>query len=461
MVAAAYVHTIRKWGPDRVAGFSPIPAMSMVSHASGARFTSLIGGSMLSLLRLVRRPAGRLAAGVRRPDRRARVRRLVGRRLPGHVGLQRAGHPHPGRALDDRGPLPRPEGRRGLARLRRQREVRRRVAGHPARHRRRAGDGDGPRDPQGVLRRPGDAVLRRLHEEYTDLPYLVALEPGAGRHVPGRQVPHRRRPAGARRRGERRTSRPCWSTGAPATWWCPTARSATGSATPGVGQVEPRPRRRRPAADPARARADETVSVELPRFDDVDGTPGSLPREVPGPAGRRPAGDHGLRPDAGAVRRRPGRAGRRLRHVVRRRERALHAGLAGADHRRAGVRGRPDRARVRAERRGVQGPLDDPDGRRHQPLVPLRHDLPRLPRADHAHRLPGRQRRRLGALRRPGEVPPGHRLGAARLRPGLEAAAAADDPHGLLVPAHRPVPLRHVRRGHGLGQDRAAGCSPG
>ncbi|HET6651868.1 MAG TPA: nitrate reductase subunit alpha [Nocardioides sp.] len=48
MVAAAYVHTIRKWGPDRVAGFSPIPAMSMVSHASGARFTSMLGGSMLS-----------------------------------------------------------------------------------------------------------------------------------------------------------------------------------------------------------------------------------------------------------------------------------------------------------------------------------------------------------------------------------------------------------------------------
>ena len=48
MYAAANVHTIRKWGPDRIAGFSPIPAMSMVSHASGARFTSLIGGSMLS-----------------------------------------------------------------------------------------------------------------------------------------------------------------------------------------------------------------------------------------------------------------------------------------------------------------------------------------------------------------------------------------------------------------------------
>ncbi|MFC5999595.1 nitrate reductase subunit alpha [Quadrisphaera sp. GCM10027208] len=48
MVAAAHVHTIRHWGPDRVAGFSPIPAMSMVSHASGARFISLIGGTMLS-----------------------------------------------------------------------------------------------------------------------------------------------------------------------------------------------------------------------------------------------------------------------------------------------------------------------------------------------------------------------------------------------------------------------------
>jgi nitrate reductase / nitrite oxidoreductase, alpha subunit len=48
IVAAAHVYTIKRFGPDRVAGFSPIPAMSMVSHASGARFVSLIGGSMLS-----------------------------------------------------------------------------------------------------------------------------------------------------------------------------------------------------------------------------------------------------------------------------------------------------------------------------------------------------------------------------------------------------------------------------
>ena len=46
--AAAQVHTIRTWGPDRIAGFSPIPAMSMVSHAAGARYHALLGAPMLS-----------------------------------------------------------------------------------------------------------------------------------------------------------------------------------------------------------------------------------------------------------------------------------------------------------------------------------------------------------------------------------------------------------------------------
>ena len=48
IIAAANVHTIKTWGPDRVFGFSPIPAMSMVSYASGARYLSLIGGTLLS-----------------------------------------------------------------------------------------------------------------------------------------------------------------------------------------------------------------------------------------------------------------------------------------------------------------------------------------------------------------------------------------------------------------------------
>ena len=48
MTAAAHVHTIKTYGPDRCTGFSPIPAMSMVSHAAGARFINLIGGVMNS-----------------------------------------------------------------------------------------------------------------------------------------------------------------------------------------------------------------------------------------------------------------------------------------------------------------------------------------------------------------------------------------------------------------------------
>ncbi|RQP22669.1 nitrate reductase subunit alpha [Piscinibacter terrae] len=48
IVAAANIHTIKKHGPDRIIGFSPIPAMSMVSYAAGSRYLSLIGGVCMS-----------------------------------------------------------------------------------------------------------------------------------------------------------------------------------------------------------------------------------------------------------------------------------------------------------------------------------------------------------------------------------------------------------------------------
>ncbi|WP_370616811.1 nitrate reductase subunit alpha [Mumia sp. Pv 4-285] len=48
IAAAAHVNTIKTYGPDRCAGFSPIPAMSMVSHCIGTRFIQLIGGVMTS-----------------------------------------------------------------------------------------------------------------------------------------------------------------------------------------------------------------------------------------------------------------------------------------------------------------------------------------------------------------------------------------------------------------------------
>jgi len=48
LMAAANVHTIKEHGPDRIAGFSPIPAMSMLSYAAGARMLQLMGGISLS-----------------------------------------------------------------------------------------------------------------------------------------------------------------------------------------------------------------------------------------------------------------------------------------------------------------------------------------------------------------------------------------------------------------------------
>ena len=48
LMAAANIYTAKKYGPDRVFGFSPIPAMSMLSYAAGARFLQLFGGVNLS-----------------------------------------------------------------------------------------------------------------------------------------------------------------------------------------------------------------------------------------------------------------------------------------------------------------------------------------------------------------------------------------------------------------------------
>ena len=48
IIAAANAYTAKTHGPDRIFGFSPIPAMSMVSYAAGSRYLSLIGGVCMS-----------------------------------------------------------------------------------------------------------------------------------------------------------------------------------------------------------------------------------------------------------------------------------------------------------------------------------------------------------------------------------------------------------------------------
>ncbi len=48
IIAAANIYTAKQHGPDRIIGFSPIPAMSMVSYAAGSRYLSLMGGTCMS-----------------------------------------------------------------------------------------------------------------------------------------------------------------------------------------------------------------------------------------------------------------------------------------------------------------------------------------------------------------------------------------------------------------------------
>ena len=95
LIAAAHVHTVAAYGPDRTAGFTRHPG-----HVDGllrGRYPLLLAARRHHpvVLRLVRRPAHRLAPGLRRPDRRARVGRLVERLLPHPLGHQPARSPAP------------------------------------------------------------------------------------------------------------------------------------------------------------------------------------------------------------------------------------------------------------------------------------------------------------------------------------------------------------------------------
>ncbi len=48
VIAASIIYTIKRYGSDRIIGFSPIPAMSFLSYAGGSRFLQLLGGVNLS-----------------------------------------------------------------------------------------------------------------------------------------------------------------------------------------------------------------------------------------------------------------------------------------------------------------------------------------------------------------------------------------------------------------------------
>ena len=102
------------------------------------------------LLRLVLRPAAGLADDLGRADRCAGIRRLVQLQLHYRLGLQRAADPDPGCPLLHRSALQRHQNHRHHSGLFGSGQTVRPLAGAEARHRQRAGDGHGPRDPQNL-----------------------------------------------------------------------------------------------------------------------------------------------------------------------------------------------------------------------------------------------------------------------------------------------------------------------
>ena len=162
IIAAAHVYTVKRWGPDRIAGFSPIPAMSPVSYASGSRFLELIGAPMLSFY-----------------DWYADLPNASPQMFGDQTDVPESGDWWDAGYLIMWGsnvPMTRTPDAHWMteARYRGQKVV----AVSPdyaenvkfadewvacrARHRRRARDGDGARHPQGVLRRPAGRVLHGL-----------------------------------------------------------------------------------------------------------------------------------------------------------------------------------------------------------------------------------------------------------------------------------------------------------
>ena len=249
------------------------------------------------VLRLVRGYADRLPAGLRRSDGRAGIRRLVEFRVPHAVGLEPADHPHPRRAFHDGGTVQGAEGRGGKPGLRRPHEIRRRLAAVFPRKRRRARHGDGARDPHRVLSRPAGGLFHRLRQEIhrSAVPGHPAQE---RRRIRSGQVPDR---CGSRpRSGSGRASNRAHGFG--------DRRTGIPERHPGValleirrGQVEPRPRGRRPGADDARPRwrigrrGPAAIRHRRDRGRNVD------PARRPGGDGRWAPGHHRVRPAARAV----------------------------------------------------------------------------------------------------------------------------------------------------------------
>ena len=344
MVAAAHVYTTRRWGPDRVIGFSPIPAMSMASFAAGTRYHALIGGTLLSFYDWyadlpVASPQiwgdqtdvpesgdwwnstylvmwGSNIPVTRTPDAhflteaRYRGTKVVAVSPDYADNVKFADDwlaPHPGTD----GALAMAMGHVVLTEFFRDRKV---------------------------------PYFTDYARRFTDLPFLVTLRPlGDGAYTPDRFLTAA--DLGAEDRGA--THRTVLLDERDGTLAVPHGTLGDRWGEDGMGRwnldldgIEPALGVLGP---PRRRRRDRPAALRRRRHRGRR----DRPARRAGAAPRRHAGHRRVRPAAGPLRRRPGRAAGRVAGRLRRRGEPAHAGLAGGDHRRAGRAGRPHRPRVR------------------------------------------------------------------------------------------------------------------
>ena len=341
IIAAAHVHTIKKYGPDRVAGFSPIPAMSMVSHASGARFVNLIGGSMLSFYDWY-------------ADLPVASPQVFGDQtdVPESGDWWNAGYLI---MWGSNLPVTRTPDAHWMteARYRGQKVIA--VAPDYADNVKFADEWlpARPGTDAALAMAMGHVVLKEFFvdrqtpyfteyvKKYTDLPYLVRLEEAgdgeftAGKFLTASDLEDCADDENAAFKTvliDSRTDEAVVPNGSLGHRF---GDAGVGKWNLELGDVDP--------ALSLLDTAEESVLVRMPRFDTPDGAAADLPRGVPVRRVGRSSGHDRVRPAARAVRRRShrgrGEPARRVGQGVRRRGVAVHPGLAGDDHRRQGVHG--------------------------------------------------------------------------------------------------------------------------
>ncbi len=208
LIAAATIHTIKKHGPDRIAGFSPIPAMSMVSYAVGRALPAAASAACRC-----RSTTGTATCRPRRPRSGAsrptctRSADWYNAKLLAVDGLQPEHDAHAGLPLRRRGAAQRLEDVGLLARLQPGRRSTP-TSGSPSTPARTAPGGwrSTTSSSRSSITSGRCPYFLDYAKQYTDAPFLVELEPTA--------TAYRARPAAAREPARRATT---------------TSRTATGS----------------------------------------------------------------------------------------------------------------------------------------------------------------------------------------------------------------------------------------